>query len=108
MRWKKTGTQPWRKESGRRVKYGNKRKRDRGERRFLKKQLLRMTELLYPRKCPLCDGILGGKEPLLCRNCGKKLKFAEEPRCFRCGKPLVREEEEYCHDCRRNAHVFER
>lgn len=74
----------------------------------MKKQLLRMTELLYPRKCPLCDGILGGKEPLLCRNCGKKLKFAEEPRCFRCGKPLVREEEEYCHDCRRNAHVFER
>ena len=53
-----------------------------------------MTELLYPRRCPLCDGILGRAEPLLCRDCGRKLRFAKEPRCFRCGRPLEREEQE--------------
>ena len=52
-----------------------------------------MTELLYPRRCPLCDGILGRAEPLLCRDCGRKLRFAKEPRCFRCGRPLEREEQ---------------
>ena len=54
----------------------------------MKKILLKMSELLYPRRCPLCDGILGEHEPLLCGSCGKKAEFIREPRCFRCGKPL--------------------
>ena len=66
-----------------------------------------MTELLYPRRCPLCDGILGRAEPLLCRDCGRKLRFAKEPRCFRCGRPLEREEQEYCGNCARIRHRFE-
>ena len=66
-----------------------------------------MTELLYPRRCPLCDGILGRAEPLLCRDCGRKLRFAKEPRCFRCGRPMEREEQEYCGNCARIRHRFE-
>lgn len=65
------------------------------------------AELIYPRRCPLCDGLLGKKEPLLCRKCAEKLKFVEGPRCFRCGKPLGNDEEEYCGDCARAGRRFE-
>ena len=65
-----------------------------------------MTEWIYPRRCPLCDGVLGKNEPLLCRACARKLEFAEEPRCFQCGKPLESTEREYCGDCARGRHRY--
>ena len=74
----------------------------------MKRFFLKMTELLYPRRCPLCDGILGGGERLLCGDCAEKLEFLRGPRCFRCGKPLDWEEREYCGDCLRQKHWFER
>lgn len=74
----------------------------------MKKIFLKLSELLYPRRCPLCDGILGEKEPLLCRACGESLEFIKEPRCFRCGKPLSLGEAEYCGSCLRGDRSFQR
>ncbi|MDO4490440.1 MAG: ComF family protein [Lachnospiraceae bacterium] len=65
-----------------------------------------LTDLLYPRRCPLCDGLLEKKEPFVCRGCAGKLHFITGPFCLRCGKPLDNEEEEYCYDCRRRKHSF--
>lgn len=72
----------------------------------MRKIIQKITELLYPRRCPLCDAILGSGEPLICRDCGKKLRFGESPRCFRCGRPLEKEEGEYCGSCSRIRHRF--
>lgn len=63
-------------------------------------------ELLYPRRCPICDGYppFGQK---VCPSCIKKIKYVHAPRCFKCGKELKKETDEYCFDCRRRRHIFE-
>ncbi len=63
-----------------------------------------IVDLLYPRRCPLCDGVVdwGG---LICPVCEKKLTYIEEPFCRRCGKPLETEEE-YCFDCAKREHEY--
>lgn len=85
----------------------------------------RLTDLLFPRRCPFCDRILPlylvqdrktGTENRkqnrrqntgkVCAICEKKLIFAEEPVCKKCGKPLTDDRKEYCEDCMRVSHVF--
>ena len=70
-----------------------------------KEKLLRW---LYPARCPVCDGLLGRQERLICRACASDLHFLQEPLCFHCGKPLSGEEIEYCSDCRRKKHSYDR
>ncbi len=65
------------------------------------------VNLLYPRRCPVCDDIVypgGGK---ICPECLKKLKLLTPPWCMKCGKKLA-EEEEFCTDCSRMKHRFDR
>ena len=38
-------------------------------------------ELLYPRRCPICQKILDRKEKLVCEECGRKLPYIREPLC---------------------------
>ncbi len=64
------------------------------------------ADLLYPRRCPLCDGILLKEEPYFCRECSGTVHLITGPVCLTCGKPLEREEEEFCFDCRRRKHLF--
>lgn len=61
--------------------------------------------LIYPLRCPVCDGL---PEPgrKLCTACEEKIKRAAEPVCKRCGKPLEDERREYCSDCMRKKHYF--
>lgn len=63
--------------------------------------------LLYPKRCPVCHGILKGKGDF-CPSCVKKLTYIKEPRCKKCGKALGRPEQEYCRDCMRFPHSFDR
>ena len=63
-------------------------------------------ELLYPRRCPICQKILDRKEKLVCEECGRKLPYIREPLCKKCGKPLTRREQEYCPDCETGRHHF--
>ena len=65
-------------------------------------------DVLYPRRCPVCDGLLKKEEPLICRSCAGRITFLKQPLCFRCGKPLEREDREYCGDCRKVRHRYER
>lgn len=70
--------------------------------------LQRLSNLIYPRRCPICDGITGGYERLICDACSGKLHRVREPLCKKCGKPLDAEEAEYCGDCARGSHKFTR
>lgn len=63
-------------------------------------------ELLFPRRCPVCDRPVRVPGELICPECAGKARRVQSPVCLKCGKPLRHEEAEYCHDCRRQAHIF--
>ncbi len=67
-----------------------------------------LLDLLFPRRCPLCDGILAEKERLCCRECEGKLPWVRGPVCMKCGKPVSGGEQELCGDCRVIRHSFDR
>lgn len=62
--------------------------------------------ILYPRRCPLCEDIIQGKETMICLACKKHARPLEEPRCKKCSKELSSDEREYCYDCERNKHFY--
>ena len=66
-----------------------------------------MLQLLFPRRCPVCDGIVAPMGERICLECLEKLKMVVPPWCMRCGKKLP-EQGEYCPDCRRREHEFVR
>lgn len=64
-------------------------------------------DLLFPRRCPVCDGIVIPKGRLICQSCMKKLSFVKDPVCKRCGKEIISFDIEYCFDCVRHKRTFE-
>lgn len=64
-------------------------------------------ELLFPRRCPVCDGIVRPWGEKICPECLGSLKLLTPPWCMKCGKKLDGDEE-YCADCARISHVFDR
>ena len=56
-------------------------------------------QLLFPGRCPVCDGIVRPFGRKICPECLPKLKPVTAPWCMRCGKKLA-EEREYCGDGR--------
>ena len=63
------------------------------------------VDLLFPRRCPVCDEPVKWKT-LICPGCLPKLKRVREPYCMRCGKPLADSEQEYCGDCRKGKALY--
>lgn len=66
-----------------------------------------VLQVLYPRRCPVCDDIVGQQGEKICLECMQKLKLLTPPWCMCCGKK-VPEGEEYCPECRGSSHFFER
>lgn len=62
--------------------------------------------LLYPSRCPVCDGLLGTGVQNMCPGCRKRVKYLSGPLCCKCGKKLSECEAEYCGDCSRGSHLF--
>ena len=53
----------------------------------------KIVELLFPRRCIVCDEpVEAGKEPV-CPSCREELRYVEEPFCMKCGKQLMEEQE---------------
>ena len=65
-----------------------------------------MLDILYPRKCPVCDRIIMPKGALICPRCRRRVCFIGEPRCKKCGKALMFEEKEYCENCKAQERHF--
>ena len=80
--------------------------------------LNRALDFIYPRRCPVCDGIVGVFEfrdgkirrgGYVHRDCLKKIEYIKGPTCCKCGKPLIADKDaEYCSDCRKRKHYFTR
>lgn len=66
-----------------------------------------LLQLLFPARCPICDGIAVPYGEKICLGCMEKLKLLTPPWCMKCGKKL-KEEGELCEDCRRLKHEFVR
>ncbi|WP_313187396.1 ComF family protein [Lacrimispora sp.] len=65
------------------------------------------VDLLFPRRCPVCDEIVMPKGRLICPECVKKLSFVKNPVCKKCGKEVISPDMEYCFDCVRHKRTFE-
>lgn len=66
-----------------------------------------VLQALYPRRCPVCDGIVGRAGEKVCLKCMDRLRLLTPPWCMRCGRK-TEEGEEYCRDCREREHLFDR
>lgn len=71
-----------------------------------KELLSRIVDLFFPRRCAICDGVIGGDEGI-CAKCNKIVHPLQGATCMKCGKK-VSEEKVYCYDCTRRDHDFER
>ncbi len=80
--------------------------------RFLRKKADKiyriMLELIFPRRCPVCDKIVNPFGEQICPLCRHKIRYIREPRCKQCGKGLQSEEKEYCYDCTAITHSYRR
>ena len=66
-----------------------------------------LSEILFPRRCPVCDQVLPFRSGEICPGCFSKLSFTKSPVCKKCGKELISETGEYCYDCGRRKKSFE-
>ncbi|MCI5649379.1 MAG: ComF family protein [Fusicatenibacter sp.] len=67
----------------------------------------RILDAVYPRRCPICDGILLREEKWICRGCAGKVLMITGPRCRKCSSPIKDATLEYCHDCAHTSHSYE-
>ncbi len=67
-----------------------------------------VISILYPRRCPVCDGIVRRKEGLIHDDCRRVIKPAGRIICMKCGKPIKNPDIEYCDDCMKTKHYFDR
>ncbi len=76
---------------------------------FLRKFISTTTDLVFPRRCPFCNGYAEFGQ-LLCDDCREREMdlLIKEPWCMKCGKPIREEQEEYCLACRTKRHFFTR
>ena len=66
----------------------------------------KILDILFPRRCVLCDEITDQMGESICRKCKSRILYIKEPCCMKCGKQLRKGEQEYCEDCERNPHLY--
>ncbi len=64
------------------------------------------ADLLFPRRCPVCQEIVVPAGELICPGCRTKLSDVKGELCLKCGKELIGGEEEYCLNCVRHPKSF--
>ena len=66
-----------------------------------------VLDLLFPRRCPVCDRPVKPYGALICGGCAQVPVPVGDSICMKCGKP-VEAEEEYCADCAARKHLYYR
>lgn len=68
---------------------------------------MKILDLIYPPRCPLCGELLAAGEGKTHPGCYDRLIWVREPRCKRCGKALLSaagDIREFCQDCLKQRH----
>ena len=68
--------------------------------------MISILDVLYPPRCPICDGVRLSDEPVCCPGCLSKISFISEPYCLCCGRPLSADEREFCYDCQKRTRSY--
>ena len=67
------------------------------------------VSIIFPRRCPVCGGIVLPRGELICPECVKELSPVRQPLCLSCGKQMEGGGTgEYCGDCLRHPKSFRR
>lgn len=66
-----------------------------------------IVNIIYPRRCPVCDDIVPIEQGLACEECRRKIKYIGMLRCRKCGKQLYDENAVFCKDCEKRRHEYE-
>jgi ComF family protein len=66
-----------------------------------------LLDLIYPRRCPVCDRAVKPFGSLICKTCENQFVYIGDSYCMKCGKSLQEQEREYCSDCMRHRHLFD-
>ncbi len=66
----------------------------------------RAVDLVFPRRCPVCDRPVRPFGALICTDCETSLRPVGQHTCMRCGKP-VDPAREYCADCVSGRHAYD-
>ena len=74
----------------------------------INKIVTKVTEYIYPKRCPGCDELLkrGEKQAGFCRNCAKDISLTGSQVCMKCGSPIKNGQAEYCASCAGRVHKF--
>lgn len=73
--------------------------------KYIQKIWNALIQLLFPLRCPACDGILRTPQRGICKECEGVFRKISPPWCLQCGKKLIKSGN-YCKDCRDGEHVF--
>ena len=66
-----------------------------------------LVELLFPRRCPICDKPVDKMGHYVCKSCQGTIRYVKAPYCMKCGKSLRDDTKEYCLDCQKTEHFFQ-
>ena len=66
-----------------------------------------LTDMLFPKRCPVCAKPLIFGSGLIHGHCQASLKYIEGSTCCQCGKPVMSDQDMYCHDCQKRKHHFD-
>ena len=66
-----------------------------------------LSDLIYPRRCPVCDKAVKPFGSLICEECTRKIKYVKAPYCQKCGKELRDKRALFCHDCAHKEHKYD-
>lgn len=64
-------------------------------------------DIVFPRRCPVCDDIVPVGEGLVCDGCRTKIRYISVPRCRKCSKQILNPDEMLCEDCKRRKHAYD-
>jgi ComF family protein len=76
------------------------------QREFFGKETMNILDIIFPKRCPFCDGVIPPGWQI-CDDCTGKAELVTEPVCKRCGKPIENSRREYCGDCERKKHFYD-
>ena len=66
-----------------------------------------ILDIVFPKRCPVCDRVLEFRGKAICGRCGRKLLLIGSKGCRKCGRLLRKSEDEYCKDCMTVSHTFD-
>lgn len=73
----------------------------------IKSTLMMAADIIFPRRCPFCDGLLPFGRYGPCDGCAARLNFVGRDFCLKCGKPLTDPRSEYCSACKTSERLFD-